>query len=246
MLYALHFSQIEPHLSDHLKMTLHLCKTSAVPEEKEKEEDMEFENEEEKPTPFLSRAMQRLIPIIRDLQSEEYVTNLHKRMEEERSRRKILIIGKARHGKDTCAELLKEFVGIQYISSAQFACDEFIYAKLIQKYGYKTKQECFEDRVNHREEWYRLICEFNTPNKANLATSIMYMYNCYVGMRDYEEFIASKHLFKLIIWVDASKRVENVENDVMLIPKNEADIVIENNGTLKEFEEKVKRLAKFI
>jgi hypothetical protein len=41
------------------------------------------------------------------------------------------------------------------------------------KYGYKTSEECFEDRVNHRSEWYDMICEYNLNDKAKLAKGIL-------------------------------------------------------------------------
>jgi len=67
---------------------------------------------------------------------------------------KLLIIGHARHGKDTLAELLRDTFELKFVSSSQAASDIFIFDELKDKYGYTTPEECFEDRVNHRAEWY--------------------------------------------------------------------------------------------
>ena len=122
---------------------------------------------------------------------------------------KLLILGSARHGKDTLAELLRDHFGFKFISSSQAAADIFIFDELKEKYGYSTPEECFEDRVNHRAEWYNMICDYNKTDRAKLAKGILERADCYVGMRDKFEIEESmkQGLFDLIIWVDASKRL---------------------------------------
>lgn len=162
--------------------------------------------------------------------------------------RKLLIISHARWGKDTFAELLNKHFGLTYQSSSQAAADIFIYDELKDKYGYKTPEECFEDRVNHRAEWYNLICEFNANDKAKLAKEILKRSDCYVGMRDNREIqeCLKQGLFGLVIWVDSAKRLPTEPLDSFKITTASADIIIENNGTIEEFEEKVIRLGKII
>lgn len=161
---------------------------------------------------------------------------------------KLLIIGNARHGKDTFAELLNELFGLKFISSSQAAADIFIYDTLKEKYGYKTSVECFEDRVNHRAEWYDMICEYNKDDKARLAKGILELADCYVGMRDRGEIseCINQGLFDLIIWVDASERLPLESADSFNIDKSCADVIIENNGTFDEFKEKVLRFGKIL
>jgi hypothetical protein len=114
---------------------------------------------------------------------------------------KLLLIGNARHGKDSLAEILNEEFGYTFESSSQSAANIFLYDLLKDKYGYTTPEECFEDRVNHREEWYLSICEYNKDDKARLAKSILEKSDCYVGMRDKEEIseCMRQGLFDLII-----------------------------------------------
>ena len=159
---------------------------------------------------------------------------------------KILILGNGRHGKDTLAELFNKYFGLTFMSSSQASADFFLYNQLKDKYGYTTSEECFEDRVNHREEWYQAICDYNKDNRARLAQDILSRSDCYVGMRDKEEFneCVKQKLFDLIIWVDASKRLPLEPGTSFNINMSDADIIVENNGTFEEFVEKSKRIGK--
>lgn len=159
---------------------------------------------------------------------------------------KLLIISHKRWGKDTLAEILNENFGLKFKSSSQSAADIFIYDELKDKYGYKTPEECFEDRMNHRPEWYRMICDYNKDDKAKLAKGILEHSDCYVGMRDREEIdeCVKQGLFDLIIWVDASQRLPEEDKDSFNIDKTYADIIIDNNGTLDDFKKRVIRLGK--
>lgn len=158
---------------------------------------------------------------------------------------KILIIGNARHGKDTLAELFNKHFGMTFKSSSHAANELFIFDKLKEEHGYKTLEQCFEDRVNHREKWYEMVRDYNNTDKSRLSKEIISMVDCYVGMRDHEEFIASKDLFDLIIYVDAEGR-EKKEKLSFNISKEDADFVISNKTTLSDFETKSIRLGKLI
>ena len=97
-----------------------------------------------------------------------------------------MVLGHCRHGKDSMAEILRDEFGMTFESSSQSAADIFLYDLLKEKYGYKTSEECFEDRHNHIQEWYEAICEYNKDDKARLAKGIVERTGCYVGMRDRE------------------------------------------------------------
>jgi len=162
--------------------------------------------------------------------------------------KKMLIIGHARHGKDSLAEIMNEEFGLTFVSSSQAAADIFLYDLLKDKYGYQNSVECFEDRVNHRQEWYEAICDYNKEDRARLAKGILEMADCYVGMRDRGEILEciNQGLFDIIIWVDGSGRLPLEDASSFNIDKTCADIIIENNGTFEEFKEKVVRLGKFL
>lgn len=170
-------------------------------------------------------------------------------MEKEKTKNtRLLIIGSARHGKDSLAEIMNEEFGLTFVSSSQAAADIFLYDLLKDKYGYKNSVECFEDRVNHRGEWYNMICDYNKHDKARLAKSILEKSDCYVGMRDKEEIdeCMKQGLFKLIIWVDASERLPLESADSFNIDRSCADLIVENNGSYEEFRDKVIRLGNII
>lgn len=161
-------------------------------------------------------------------------------------RRSLLIIGHGRHGKDTLAEIWDKHYGLRYTASSMMCARIFIFDALKDKYGYETLEECFEDRVNHRDEWKKMICDYNTPDKSKLSKEILRTNDCYVGLRDREEVDAAKaaNLFKLIIWVDASERLP--PEPTCGVTKDDADVIIDNNCTLEEFEDRAVRLGRFV
>ena len=148
---------------------------------------------------------------------------------------KLLIIGSGRHGKDTVAEILRDDFGMKFKSSSQASADIFLYEALKDKYDYKTPEECFDDRANHRAE-----------DRARLAKSIMSSADCYVGMRDRDEIVEclDQKVFDLVIWVDASERLPLEDATSFNIGKSCADIIIDNNGTLEQLITKVNRLGR--
>jgi hypothetical protein len=159
---------------------------------------------------------------------------------------KLLILSGARSGKDTCAEYWRDNFGMTFKSSSEMAAEIFIYDLLKYKYYYKTFKECFEDRVNHRKEWHDLITDYNKDDRARLAKEISSNQDCYVGMRCDKEIEECMRigLFDLIIWIDASERVEAESNDSFKIDIGVADLIIKNNGTLEEFETKLHKIGK--
>lgn len=158
---------------------------------------------------------------------------------------KLCILGHCRHGKDTLAEILRDEFGTRFTSSSEASAKIFIHEQLKDKYNYSSLDECFVDRINHRQEWYEMICNYNKKDKARLAKEILVISNCYVGMRDFVELEECKrqNLFDLIIWVDASKRLPLEDSTSFNIDKIHADIIMDNNGSLGEFREKVIRLG---
>jgi dephospho-CoA kinase len=169
-------------------------------------------------------------------------------MENKLKKINLCILGHGRHGKDSMAEILQENFGLKFKSSSQAASEIFIYDILKQKYRYNTPEECFEDRVNHRAEWHQLICEYNIDDKSRLAKGILENNDAYVGMRDSREIkeCISQGLFDLIIWVDASKRLPLESKESFNIDINDADIIVDNNGSFEEFKEKIIRLGKIL
>jgi dephospho-CoA kinase len=156
----------------------------------------------------------------------------------------VLIIGHARHGKDTVASILHEEYKLTFKSSSQAASEIFIYDLLKDKYGYKSPEECFDDRVNHRAEWYNLICDFNKNDRARLAKEIMKTSDIYVGMRDNAEIeeCIRQGVFDSVIGVfDPRQPLESPDSfNINLWQKS--DFIIPNAGTIEDLRRKIKNI----
>lgn len=144
--------------------------------------------------------------------------------------KKILILGHGRHGKDSLAEFLEHYYHITFESSSWGAA-EAIFPWLQDRldFKYEDVDEAYEDRHNHRELWKELITNYNTPDKSALCRQILNKSDCYVGMRCQKEYEASKHLFDLVIWVDATQRVGYID-PTMGIEFDDSMFLVDNNG----------------
>lgn len=156
---------------------------------------------------------------------------------------KFLILGHKRHGKDTVAEVLVQYSYLKFESSSQAANELFIFDALKEKYGYETLEECFEDRDNHREEWYNLITEYNREEPSRLAQEILKTNDIYVGMRSQRELVRCKELglFDVIICVYDPRKEHEDEDSCDLDPLDEADVILLNQGTKSDIEQKTRR-----
>jgi hypothetical protein len=157
---------------------------------------------------------------------------------------KLLIIGHARHGKDTVAEKICGKMDLSFSSSSLFVGEEFIWPTWGRQ-RYKTFDEMFADRVNHRKTWADLISEYNTPDKTRTAKTMLSRgYDVYVGMRKRDEFNACREagLFDHVIWVDASKRRPPESAYSMELVVGDADIYFDNNGPQEELDLSVLRV----
>lgn len=131
---------------------------------------------------------------------------------------KLLIIGKAGHGKDTAAELLASLLRMKFASSSLFACERAVFPVLSEKYGYRDIQDCYDDRDDHRIEWRDLISSYNTPDKTRLVREVLRDHDIYVGMRCHEEYEATKHMFDMVLWIDAGFRLPLKQDPSLTIP----------------------------
>lgn len=161
-------------------------------------------------------------------------------------KKKLLILGMGRHGKDSMAEHLLNEYGYTFSSSSEFAAKTFIFDALKGVLGYKDWQECFDDRHNYRTLWHELIRAYTKENPSRLAEEVLAAGNdIYVGMRSDIEVncCIEKNLFDLIVWVDAEDRLGITEGDgSMTVPKEMAHIVLTNNTTLSTFKGKIDKL----
>lgn len=150
---------------------------------------------------------------------------------------KLMILGYARHGKDTVAEILADSFGLTFISSSLFAAKK-VMVPYFESIGvhYPSFEACYEDRVNRRQEWYEQIKAYNIPDRARLPRELYAEADVYVGIRNAEELKAAQdeHLFDYSIWVDRSRHVPPEFTTSNTIDKSMANYVIDNNGTLED------------
>ena len=123
-----------------------------------------------------------------------------------KSHPRILVLGHARHGKDTLAEILTRDHGLRCLSTSTAAAQVVRLELAEQGITYDSDEACFADRVNHRDTWFDTIADLNIPDAATLVRHILAEHDVVVGLRSAREFEAAVDLFHAIWWVDASGR----------------------------------------
>lgn len=173
---------------------------------------------------------------------------------------KILITGMKQHGKDTVCELLASLSGgkLRYISSSVALIDEGIfddyikaaYHEYVMAHGVEEVRSIFYvERDAHRKVMFDKINEYCVKG-TETAELIFNKHKCdiYNGMRNDREFYACKAagLFDLTIWVDASERKPSESKDSMKLTKYDCDIILDNNGTLSQLQDRCERLTNIL
>lgn len=145
----------------------------------------------------------------------------------------ILILGHKGHGKDEVGMRLGKLLSCEYRSSSLFICEKAVFPVLAPLYGYMTIQECYEDRDNHRKEWFDLIYAYNEDSPTRTADELLEVAPIYVGMRNRIEFEANKEKrnFDVVIWVEAGNRKPLEDSGSMELTEEDADYVVDNNGS---------------
>ena len=154
---------------------------------------------------------------------------------------KLLIIGHGRHGKDTVGEFLRDFYDLQFTSSSYF-CAQFVYQDPFFNTLYEDVDACYRDRHSFRDYWAALITQYNTPNKTRTASEMFAQGNdLYVGMRRRDELAACREagLFDAVIWVDRSDHLPPEPTSSNELTSDDADYVIDNNGSLLDLFENI-------
>lgn len=159
--------------------------------------------------------------------------------------KKILILGHARHGKDTVAQMISDETGLKFESSSMAAAKIFIYDYLKDKYGYNSFKDCYEDRINHRKEWHDLICDYNKNDRAGLARDVLSINDMYVGMRSNVELEESQGLFDIILGIfDPDKPLESKDSfDIDLFRVSDYIVI---TGNLKKTRKNIKKFCKIL
>jgi hypothetical protein len=156
---------------------------------------------------------------------------------------KLLVIGHGRHGKDEVGKLLCQMQPELTFTSSSWFFAEKMFRDFYPRYI--TVQECYDDRVNNRVLWRDEIAKYNYPDAAQLAKDILDVSDIYIGMRTLREFNAARPLFDFIFYVDASKRVDYVD-ETFEIPYDNQMIKIDNNSSLEDLKHQVKIASEIV
>lgn len=160
-------------------------------------------------------------------------------------RRWWFVCGHSRHGKDTFAQMVW---GLNSLSSSRAACEAFIFAKLKDRYGYKSPQACHADRHHHQTEWFDLIRSYNASDETRLAKAVFARADCYCGIRSKTELEACRasNPDTFVIWVDRSQHVSDEPAGSNDITAQDADLVIDNNGRIGDLWQRANKFRQLI
>jgi hypothetical protein len=143
--------------------------------------------------------------------------------------KKLLIIGHGRHGKDTVAEMLQHHFGYLFKGSSEWCAEHVIFPAMADRYD--SWEDCFNDRAQHRSDWFNLIRDYNNlTGNTKIALGVLAESNVYVGMRSRVEYEATRNLFDHVVWVDRSEHLPLEPRNSMELTINDADLFVDNNG----------------
>lgn len=114
---------------------------------------------------------------------------------------KILVIGHARHGKDTVANRIARWNNLRASETSQWIAQNYMFDELKDQYNYVSPAECYDDRVNHRELWFNKIYEYNKYDPTRLCKDMLKENDIYVGIRSLRELAACYELFDHVVLV---------------------------------------------
>jgi hypothetical protein len=147
---------------------------------------------------------------------------------------KLMVLGHARHGKDTVCEILSRDYGLKWTSSSFFVAEKVVRPALEAKgLFYSSVETMYADRHNHRAAWFNAIAAYNAPDPSRLGRAL-FESGCdiYCGMRNHVEFLALRAagVIDFTIWVDASRRCPPEPESSCTVTPDMADYVLDNNG----------------
>lgn len=153
---------------------------------------------------------------------------------------KFLILGHAQHGKDTVATYLAT-KKLKTVNASMLWANR-VYKAL----GYDTALDCYNDRVNNRPLWGEMIALFCKDDKARLAKLVYEKFDVYCGCRRQNELNAVIEVFNpIILYVDASNRVELEPPSSYSISAPKQTIWLNNNNGVDELHAQIDTLFRF-
>lgn len=149
---------------------------------------------------------------------------------------KIGIIGPGRCGKDTAAEFLAKITPMLYTAGTSYWARHIVYRSLpwYKRLWYWNADRCWRlHRHKARQYWADKIGEYNRDDPVQLYSDCLGEQNFLTGVRWRHEFEAIKKagLCDLWVWIERPGCVD----PTCELTAEDADIVINNTGTLTDF-----------
>jgi hypothetical protein len=156
--------------------------------------------------------------------------------------KRILLVGYGRAGKDAGLEFLSAITGLKNAGTTSLYLAKYVAAELgvTETEAYKARHGSDE----MRQIWFRIGQELRKNDPGILLREALEKGDLCGGVRDLEEilFARANRVVDLIVWVQ-NVRVA-MDKTVMFGPEH-CDVIVQNNGTLDEYHEKLRRLAAF-
>jgi len=153
--------------------------------------------------------------------------------------RKILLVGYGRAGKD---EGLSYLAALTRLRNA--GCTSVYLAKYVARELGISESEAYKTRHQRRDEWYRIGNQLRENDPGILLREALANGPLTGGVRDLEEIIEARrcNLVDLIVWVE---NVRAPTDTTVKFGPEHCDVIIQNNGTLDEYQDKLRRLVAF-
>jgi hypothetical protein len=159
---------------------------------------------------------------------------------------RIAVCGHGRHGKCTVAKWLSENTPLRYTKSTSEAAAELVFSRLKDQYDYQSVSECWLDRANHREEWARIIWDYNQPDGVTLYEEVIADNDILDGIRDHVELQACRDrgIIRVALWVDASERLPAEGVGSFKVGKDDCELAVDNNHDLEHLYQQLEQIFK--
>lgn len=145
---------------------------------------------------------------------------------------RLAIVGPGQSGKTTAARWLADHTPLRYVESTSAAAAKVVCSHPLMRDRYRSLEECYADRRNHRQQWRDIILEHNQPDGLRLYREMAAENDILDGIRDARELQACRDagLVDAVIWIERDAPV-----DVSLgFGPEAADYVVDNDGTFQE------------